>query len=554
MKKSQLLSSVLTLLFLGAFCINLGMEENPRPTKMRKTQESGKPSNTRHNRFSSMVYLPHNLSGVISDEQADKFGQKLNRDVFSNQLVLVKVPGGWKFAFIVNISGEGVFTFRTCGAQPYDVQYQFNQMRDGSLFKILKPYYQCMWQSGVATPWFMAAIDDLLRVMPQSKDPNFQGFIIPADSYIGVIGDLHGDVEALQHNMQELFNKNFFDENLRLRPKYYIVLTGDYADRGTCGAEIYYILSQFKVANPEQVFLLHGNHEFTGMAKDPEHGGLFEELGIKYGDISIQAIAALFDRLPYMLLIGLRTCNTNYYNFVQFCHGGIDPEFNIKNHMIHIIENPANINLFTLPEPSIQPICSYDFVGDTVTQSSDRKGPAAADKLKTPQKKGKVASRRQNGVAANTSMFRDYLTTKSTDLESEIKFELTCVIRGHEHDVPSGAARLLDTDLLSWKPLAPGVKYPLEKTVYTFISCPHAMPAYVHNYTHGILHATDYGRWYLTVHAYPVPMQLVASAAASSKSAFQPVIRGITGSPSPVKRQLRFDDKDKKDNMISFIS
>ena len=49
-----------------------------------------------------------------------------------------------------------------------------------------------------------------------------------------------------------------------------LIFLGDYGDRGDKSAEIYYIILKLKLAFPEQVVLLRGNHEaptrFVGLS------------------------------------------------------------------------------------------------------------------------------------------------------------------------------------------------------------------------------------------------------------------------------------------------
>lgn len=74
------------------------------------------------------------------------------------------------------------------------------------------------------------------------------------------IGDLHGDLIALLILLKEY--KDEIDEDFVFKDKnLYFVFTGDYFDRGYFGLEVLYILMSLKIKNPENVFLLLGNHE-----------------------------------------------------------------------------------------------------------------------------------------------------------------------------------------------------------------------------------------------------------------------------------------------------
>lgn len=72
-----------------------------------------------------------------------------------------------------------------------------------------------------------------------------------------VIGDLHGDLKSLTLILLEsqIIQKIENSKNESL------IFLGDYGDRGANSAEIYYVALKLKLAFPEQIVLLRGNHE-----------------------------------------------------------------------------------------------------------------------------------------------------------------------------------------------------------------------------------------------------------------------------------------------------
>jgi len=72
-----------------------------------------------------------------------------------------------------------------------------------------------------------------------------------------VIGDLHGNVDSLLCILQ---NSKFIQKLANCKNATLIFL-GDYGDRGAHSAEVYYIILKLKLAFPDQVVLLRGNHE-----------------------------------------------------------------------------------------------------------------------------------------------------------------------------------------------------------------------------------------------------------------------------------------------------
>ena len=72
-----------------------------------------------------------------------------------------------------------------------------------------------------------------------------------------VISDLHGDSKSLTSilHTSRFVQRAMKDRNLLL------VFLGDYGDRGANSAEVYYLILKLKLAFPEQIVLLRGNHE-----------------------------------------------------------------------------------------------------------------------------------------------------------------------------------------------------------------------------------------------------------------------------------------------------
>ena len=72
-----------------------------------------------------------------------------------------------------------------------------------------------------------------------------------------VIGDLHGDLESLVN----ILKSNGFTQKMTKRKDATLIFLGDYGDRGAHSAEVYYTVLTLKLAFPEQIVLLRGNHE-----------------------------------------------------------------------------------------------------------------------------------------------------------------------------------------------------------------------------------------------------------------------------------------------------
>ena len=72
-----------------------------------------------------------------------------------------------------------------------------------------------------------------------------------------VVGDLHGDLQSLVH----ILDDSKFLTKARNSRDLLLVFLGDYGDRGSHSAEVYYVVLKLKEMFPEQVILMRGNHE-----------------------------------------------------------------------------------------------------------------------------------------------------------------------------------------------------------------------------------------------------------------------------------------------------
>jgi protein phosphatase len=73
---------------------------------------------------------------------------------------------------------------------------------------------------------------------------------LPSQGKVVFVGDTHGDLDASQQVIQRY-----------LKRSYCIVFLGDYVDRGRYSKENIRYLLELKLRQPEQLFLLAGNHE-----------------------------------------------------------------------------------------------------------------------------------------------------------------------------------------------------------------------------------------------------------------------------------------------------
>lgn len=151
--------------------------------------------------------------------------------------------------------------------------------------------------------------------------PYAQKVIVPVGSTIAFHGDIHGDVKSLLVYIKELQKKGYLDaaDAFKIKdPTFYMVFLGDYTDRGIYGAEVIYTLLRLKIANPDQVFLVRGNHEDHSINA---YYGFEAEMNAKFGSKNQKLVYNFYNLLPVVLYIG---SGDQQINYVQCCHGGME--------------------------------------------------------------------------------------------------------------------------------------------------------------------------------------------------------------------------------------
>jgi hypothetical protein len=172
--------------------------------------------------------------------------------------------------------------------------------------------------------------------------PPFQPFAarlrLDAGAEIFFHADYHGDIRSLISDLTWLNKEGYLDGFKIAKPQFNMVFLGDYADRGRYGVEVFYTLLRLKLANPDSVFLLRGNHEEITIAA--KYGFLSEGI-LKYGAaFDAQKVARAYDFLPVVLYVGTAG------SFIQCHHGGMEPGFDPRA----LLDSPGNLAFQFLSE------------------------------------------------------------------------------------------------------------------------------------------------------------------------------------------------------------
>ena len=85
-----------------------------------------------------------------------------------------------------------------------------------------------------------------------------------------VVGDLHGSLPSLATVLRGLQSAKLLDLDqgaaMEEKPETSIVFNGDFVDRGAHGVEVLCVLLLLKLAHPNTITLLRGNHEDSALA------------------------------------------------------------------------------------------------------------------------------------------------------------------------------------------------------------------------------------------------------------------------------------------------
>lgn len=150
-------------------------------------------------------------------------------------------------------------------------------------------------------------------------EPFAQKLVLPASSPVLLQGDLHGDIHSLLAVVSRWQERGWLEGFQVKSPDVHVIFLGDYTDRGRYGIEVIYTLLRLKIASPERVHLVRGNHEDLNLVA---RYGFLAEGEFKYGrEFNAAKVIRAYDFLPVVLYVG---CGTN---FVQLCHGGMEPGY-----------------------------------------------------------------------------------------------------------------------------------------------------------------------------------------------------------------------------------
>ncbi len=156
--------------------------------------------------------------------------------------------------------------------------------------------------------------------------------IIPNNTIFLVKGDLHGDAVAIERFQEGLIKANKMNTDGKIiDPRIRVVFLGDYIDRGYDSIKTLNLLIELKDKNPQQVYLLRGNHETPEFIEDFDTPGTFgaqlEQLVKESGETEeylenlILKFQQICSYMPQIFFAGYK--HNGITSFITFLHGGI---------------------------------------------------------------------------------------------------------------------------------------------------------------------------------------------------------------------------------------
>ena len=266
--------------------------------------------------------------------------------------------------------------------------------------------------------------------------PYLEASIIPADSHIASIGDLHADSHALRNILKGLYSRRIIDKRGILAPNNYIVFTGDLADRGPRGPEVWHLFLQLKALNPNRVFTTRGNHETTeAISFQNFFRQLSESTHLDAASVAV-LLNKLFYSMPHGLLMGvapqpLRDSSQNPYRFLLFCHAGMDPIVPLKKFMQSVVEKHKKmgqehfLSHFSHHDPEYSGLLWTDFRANRFEEEPATREPSV---------------RAETLHVFNTSAILDFFDEHASE-HPDHPYELNAMVRGHQHQY-NGVGRL----------------------------------------------------------------------------------------------------------------
>lgn len=414
---------------------------------------------------------------IIPDTWYDNFfASEISEPAFllhPGQLVLARInTNRWEYVIIISRPFQNGHTILAHMCNSHEkTTLETTQLRT------LKTYWQWTCQLHTSSSFMHTVLQNFAKT--EMSDPVQQAFyqvkILPHNSIIHAIGDLHGDSRSLLSSIKKLYWQNIINIDGIIQPDHFLILLGDYSDRGRQSCDVWNILMMLKKLNPDNVIIIRGNHETLHMAQEHFLTEWIQQFCYNESfHVQQEKLSKLFESLPQAVLLGIPTTPHDsiieQYKFFLFCHGGIDPTVSFERAICKTIASykktglhEAHNFLLNLRCPEGSGLLWTDFEANNTVDEEARS----------------FLSNRGFGMRTfNTTAVLEYLERHRSHAP-EHDYSLDGIVRGHQH-LRGGINRLLPVKVnnYSWQPLTPDSTYiQSNPTVYTCTSSPEGLAA-----------------------------------------------------------------------------
>ena len=170
------------------------------------------------------------------------------------------------------------------------------------------------------------------RELKVSKLPCIAKLIVPQNTRVEIIGDIHGEMDTMEAIFHSLKNKNLINELMYIPDNARIIFLGDYTDRGDFNLQVLESALILSAKNPDKVFLLKGNHEFDITKQNSEVLAEIKEMerkDIRARNILLSNIIKVYEFMPVGMFVGLQGQSQTPFYFLA--HGGPDIRYDYSD-------------------------------------------------------------------------------------------------------------------------------------------------------------------------------------------------------------------------------
>ncbi len=442
------------------------------------------------------VHLPEYLwQRQLNDSQVALYASKQKINPEAGQLVIHRAQdGAWVFGTVVKQLPDEYYDIATPDNSVVHKHVALHSI------KTLSSVWNQLFNPTINLETMRKLLDERADYYKTHGAPDGHGMILPANSKIAVIGDLHGKFESLQSHLGWLCSAGLLDAQFHLKPNCYVFGLGDYAGEGGQGVLILSTLLKLQEYNPDQVFLLHGDHEDAAKAQidgfQKEWYGTFGDTKKEFclAELVWLKLLMVWKSLPKVLLVGLQMPSTQHYDFLMFCHASFDFEWRPDAFMSKIIEKHIN-QCYKNP-------CIIDYRDGTCKDDSFSTG-IFADDDDIAKIRAKQAGSSDQKTIWSKSAFTEFIHRHASRIDKNRMYEycLCAIIRGHEQ-IPGGLVALKKNGLNAWKALKDNKIYEIEPcSIYTCISGYGSLSKVgCFDGAFGLIEAGSNGHWFITSH------------------------------------------------------